>query len=103
MKTSRIAALALIASASFGFNAYAQSADAGVDPAKNFVSTADQAQVRAEAVKANADRIQRGYNNDSGDYLVGAPAFKSGVSREAVRNEAVQSNRISMTRLTEAG
>lgn len=103
MKTSRIAALALIASAAIGMNAFAQSNDAGIDPAQNFVSTANAAQVRSEAAQANLERVQRGYSQDSGEYISGTPAFKSNISREAVRTEAIQSNRISMTRLTEAG
>lgn len=101
MKTSRIAAFALIATAAVGFNAYAQSADAGVDPAQGFVSTAIAAQVKAEAAQANADRIKRGYISESGEFLSGTPAFKSSVARDVVRAEAIKAVR--STRVTEAG
>jgi biotin carboxylase len=101
MKTSRIAALALIATAATGFNAYAQSADAGIDPAQNFVSTANAAQVRADAVQANAERVQRGYSQESGEFLSGTPAFKSDVARDTVRAEAIKASRT--VRVTEAG
>lgn len=101
MKTSHIAALALIASAATGFNAYAQSADVGIDPAQKFVSTATTTQVRTEASQANADRIQRGYSSDSGDFLSGVPAFKSSISRDVVRMEALKASRA--IRLQDAG
>ncbi len=101
MKTSHIAALALIASAATGFNAYAQSADVGIDPAQKFVSTASAAKVSAEAVQANAERIQRGYSYESGEFLSGTPAFKSSVTRDVVRMEAVKASRTS--RLQDAG
>ena len=93
MKTFHIAALALIASAATGFNAYAQSADVGIDPAQKFVSTASAAQVRSEASQANADRIKRGYSSESGEFLSGTPVFKSSITRDAVRMEAAKASR----------
>lgn len=92
MKISHIAALALIASAATGFNAYAQSADVGIDPAQKFVSTLSRAEVQTEAAKAARDTFQRGYNYDSGEYLISAPAQPSSMSltREAVRADAIK-------------
>ncbi len=101
MKATRIVSLALITFAAAGFNAYAQSADAGIDPAQNFVSTAKASQVRSDAVQANLDRIARGYSHDSGEFLSGTPVFMSTVSRDLVRMQALQVSQ--KIRLTEAG
>jgi hypothetical protein len=93
MKTTRIAALALIATASVGFNAYAESSDNyQPEAAQKFVSKLTRAEVHAEAVKANRDNFQRGFNSERGDYLIGAPVQSSGsgLTREAVRAEAIK-------------
>ncbi|MBS7806620.1 DUF4148 domain-containing protein [Variovorax sp. PCZ-1] len=93
MKTSRIAALALIASAAVGFNAFAETSDNyQPESAQKFVSTLTRAQVQAEAVKANRDSFQRGFNTERGDFLIGAPAQtpEVGLTREAVRAEAIK-------------
>lgn len=93
MKTTRIAALALIATAAIGFNAHAESGD-NYQPqsAQKFVSTLSRAEVQAEAVKAVRENLQRGYNAESGDYAISAPAASngSGLTREAVRAEAIK-------------
>lgn len=94
MKTSRIAALALIATAAVGFNAYAEtSSDNLFAPAQKTVSTLTRAQVQAEAVQANRDNFQRGYSVERGDYLISAPVQATGstLTREAVRAEAIKS------------
>jgi hypothetical protein len=101
MKATRIVSLALITFAAVGFNAHAQSADAGVDPAQNFVSTANASQVHADAVQANAARIQRGFSHDSGEYLSGTPEFMSTVTRALVRMDALKASH--NVRVTEAG
>lgn len=93
MKTSRIATLALIATAAVGFNAYAESGESyPAQDTQKFVSTLTRAQVQAEAVKAARDNIQRGYNAEALEYLIGAPAAASdaGLTREAVRAEAIK-------------
>jgi hypothetical protein len=93
MKTSRIAALALIATAAVGFNAYAETtSDNFFAPAQKTVSTLTRAQVQAEAVQAR-DNFQRGYSVERGDYLISAPVQATGstLTREAVRAEAIKS------------
>jgi hypothetical protein len=93
MKTTRIAALALIATAAVGFNAYAESADSyQPEPVQKFVSTLSRAEVQAEAVKANRDNFKRGLNAETGEYLISAPAQATGaaLTREAVRAEAIK-------------
>jgi Domain of unknown function (DUF4148) len=93
MKTSRIAAMALIATAAAGFNAYAETSDTyQPESAQKFVSTLTRAQVQAEAVKATRDNFQRGYSIERGDYLISAPAQAAdmGLTREAVRAEAIK-------------
>jgi hypothetical protein len=93
MKTTRIAALTLIATAAVGFNAYAESGDSyQPEPAQKFVSTLNRADVRAEAVKATRDNFTRGYNAETGEYLISAPAQATGaaLTREAVRAEAIK-------------
>ncbi len=93
MKTSHIAALALIASAATGFNAYADSGD-NYQPQneQKFVSTLTRAQVQADAIKAARDSAKRGYNNESGTYLINSPTQPSSMSltREAVRVDAIK-------------
>ena len=99
MKTSRIAALALIATAATGFNAYAEYSD-NFQPAgtQKFVSTLTRAQVHAEAVKATREAVQRGYNTETGEYLQAAPQpqTSSGLTREAVRAEAIKARSLNM-------
>ncbi len=94
MKATRIVSLALIAFAAAGFNAHAQSNDAGVDSAQSFVSTANAAQVRAEGVQANLDQVTNSFSHDSAEYLSGKPDFMSTISRDAVRSEALKAVRI---------
>lgn len=98
MKTSRIAALAILASLA-GFNVYADSGD-NYQPLSNqkFVSTLTRVQVQAEATKAASTAFRRGYNNDSGEYLISAPADASavGLKREAVRAEAIKARSVNM-------
>ena len=93
MKTSHIAALALIASAATGFNAYADSSD-NYQPLseQKFVSTLSRAEVQADAIKAARDSVKRGYNNESGEYLISAPAqpYSMSLTREAVRADAIK-------------
>jgi hypothetical protein len=93
MKTTRIAALALIATTAASFNVYADSGDSyQPDSAQKFVSTLSRAEVQAEAVKANRDNIKRGLNVETGEYLISAPAQATGsvLTREAVRAEAIR-------------
>jgi Domain of unknown function (DUF4148) len=93
MKTSRIAALALIATAAAGFNAYAESSDSyQPEPVQKFVSTLTRAQVQAEAIQATRDNFTRGYNYETGEYQIAAPAKAIGdtLTREAVRAEAIK-------------
>jgi hypothetical protein len=93
MKTSRIAALALIASAAAGFNAYAgESSEFTPNAKENFVSTLTRAQVQAEAVQAVAVRQQRGYSSERDEFLFSAPASagQTTLTREAVRAEAIK-------------
>jgi Domain of unknown function (DUF4148) len=93
MKTSRIAALTLIASAAVGFNAYAgETSEFTPDVSQKFVSTLTRAQVQADAVQANLEKIQRGYLNDQGVYLISAPVQSNAiaVTREAVRADAIK-------------
>jgi Domain of unknown function (DUF4148) len=94
MKTTRIAALALIATAAVGFNAYAESSDSyQPEPVQKSVSTLNRAEVQAEAVKATRDNFNRGYNAETGEYLTSAPtqATDAALTREAVRAEAINS------------
>jgi hypothetical protein len=93
MKATRIVSLALITFAAAGFNAYAQSNDAGVDAAQNFVSTASVAQVRAEGVQSNLDRFSNSFSHDGAEYLSGKADFMSSISRDAVRSEALKAYR----------
>jgi Domain of unknown function (DUF4148) len=93
MKTTRIAALALISTAAIGFNAYAgETSDFTPDVTQKFVSTLTRAQVQADAVQANLEITNRGYNNDQGVYLISAPAQSKDMSltREAVRADAIK-------------
>jgi hypothetical protein len=93
MKTSRIAALALIATAAAGFNAYAgETSEFNPDAGQKFVSTLSRAQVQSEAVKAVRDNLQRGYIAERGEYLVNAPvqANDATLTREAVRADAIK-------------
>ena len=99
MKTSRIAALALIATAAAGFNAYAESRDTyTLQSTQKFVSTLTRAQVQAEAVKATRDNFQRSYNAQTGEYLISAPAATSdvGLTREAVRAETIKARGLNL-------
>jgi hypothetical protein len=82
MKATRIAALALFATAAVGFNAMANDlrsygADVQIQP-----STLTRAQVQAEAAQASRITNER-------DSFVATPA-SSQLSREAVRAEAVK-------------
>jgi Domain of unknown function (DUF4148) len=99
MKTTRIAALALIATAAVGFNAYADSGDNyQPETAQKFVSTLSRAEVQTEAVKATRDNIKRGFNAETGEYLISAPAQVTGsaLTREAVRAEAIKARGMSL-------
>jgi hypothetical protein len=94
MKTSRIAALALIASASVGFNAFADTTSDNypLTSPQNAVSTLTRAQVQAEAVQANLESFQRGFQSERGEYLISSPAASTTpvLTREAVRAEAIR-------------
>jgi hypothetical protein len=92
MKTPRIAALALIATAAVGFNAYAgETSEFTPNVSTSFVSTLTRAQVQAEAVQANLDKIQRGYIVEQDVFLVSpAQTNASTLTREAVRADAIK-------------
>jgi hypothetical protein len=106
MKATRIATLALIATAAAGFNAYAESGDSyQPEAAQKFVSTLSRAEVQAEAVKANRENFQRGFISERGEYLVSAPAASTdvGLTREAVRAEAIKVRGTSLLQDNNAG
>lgn len=92
MKASRIATFALLATAAVGFNAFAGDRYEP-EASQSFVSTLSRAEVHAQAVKSVRDNQQRGFNAESGEYLISAPAAQatSGLTREAVRAEALKS------------
>jgi hypothetical protein len=92
MKTTHIAALALIASAA-GFNAFAASGDNyPVVPEQTIVSTLSRAEVHAEAVKATREKLEHNFHSESGEYQIGAPvqATGSALTRAAVRAQALK-------------
>jgi Domain of unknown function (DUF4148) len=97
MKATRIATLALLATAAIGFNAYAGDR---YEPTVNSTgSSLTRTQVQAEAVKANRDAIQRGFNSERGEYLISAPVATDGapLAREAVRADALKARSSTLT------
>ncbi len=86
MKTSRIAALALIATAAVGFNAYAEGVSYQADFTKQTASTLTRAQVQAEA---KANRAVNALYSEAGEART--QATPSSLTREAVRAEALKS------------
>jgi hypothetical protein len=86
MKTSRIAALALIATAAVGFNAYAEGVSYQADFTKQTASTLTRAQVQAQA---NANRDVNALYSEAGEART--PVTPSSLTREAVRAEAIKS------------
>jgi hypothetical protein len=91
MKTSRIAALALIATAAAGFNAYAEGVSYQADFTQQTASTLTRAQVQAEA---NANRAVNGLYTEVGEART--QATPSVLTREAVRAEAVKSRSVNL-------
>jgi hypothetical protein len=98
MKTSRIAALALIATAAVGFNSFAGDTSEFNPVAEKFVSISTRAQVHAEAVQAVAERQQRGYGSERSEFLFNAPVSsgQTTLTREAVRAEAIKTRSMNM-------
>jgi hypothetical protein len=103
MKTSRIAALALLATASVGFNAYAEIAgdyQAPIPQASS--STLTRAQVQVDAVQANKNDWSRGLYTEAGTTVGSVPVQSAGMklSREVVRSEAINARGIRMEHYT---
>jgi hypothetical protein len=95
MKTSRIAALALIATAAAGFNAYAESSDNyQADFTQKSISTLSRAQVQATA----NDNSLRGLYSEQGDAQIklATPRSDATLTREAVRAEAIKSRGVNL-------
>jgi hypothetical protein len=93
MKATRIATLALLATAALGFNAFASGSDTyQPESAQKFVSVLSRAQVQEAAVAANLDNFKRGLTSERGNYLIDAAAQAPslGLTREVVRSEAIK-------------
>lgn len=93
MKATRIAVLALLATAALGFNAFASERDnLQPEPAQKFISVLTRAQVQEAAVNANLDNFKRGLVSERGNYSIDSAAqvAGSGLTREAVRAEAIK-------------
>jgi hypothetical protein len=93
MKATRIATLALLATAALGFNAFASGSDTyQPEPAQKFVSVLSRAQVQEAAVAANLDNFKSGPVSERGAYsfTVSPQTSNTGLSRDAVRAEAIK-------------
>ncbi len=98
MKSIRIAAIAVLATAAVSAFAQSDRGDRWEPAGQPSISTLSRAQVHAEAVKANYENFKRGYSGERGEFAFSAPVTlsDSGLTREAVRAETTKARGVQL-------